>query len=217
MSVAKRRNGCGWELERAAWADGAGRVAGVDEVGRGPLFGPVVAAAVVLPAECAQDAGRLAGLTDSKLLSEATRERLAEEIRALAVAWAVACVDVATIDRVNIREATRMAMREAIAAVGADFALVDGNCAVDLSGMRCGQRTMVQGDRRSISIAAASVVAKVDRDARMRQMDAEFPGYGLARHKGYGTAEHPAALRRLGATAEHRRSFRPVREALERV
>lgn len=213
-SVGMKQSACGWEMELAAWAGGAVRVAGVDEVGRGPLFGPVVAAAVVLPAECAGDAARLAGLNDSKLLKEAERERLAGEIRELAVAWAVARVDAATIDCVNIREATRMAMRMAIGEVAADFALVDGNCAVDLSGLSCGQRTVVKGDRLSMSIAAASVVAKVDRDALMRRMDAEFPGYGLARHKGYGTAEHLAALRRLGATVEHRRSFRPVREAL---
>ncbi len=214
VGMAKAQSECGWELERAAWAAGVQRVAGVDEVGRGPLFGPVVAAAVILPAVCAEDAATLRGLNDSKQLKESERERLAGEIRLLALAWAVAEVDVATIDRVNIREATRLAMRQALAGVQADFALVDGNCAVDVTGLDCGQRTVVKGDTRSVSIAAASVVAKVHRDALLRRMDAEFPGYGLARHKGYGTAEHLAALRRLGATREHRRSFQPVRAVL---
>lgn len=211
---------CGWELEREAWASGARRVAGVDEVGRGPLFGPVTAATVILPTEFAEKPDRLRGLTDSKQLKEADRERLAVEIRSVALAWAVAEVDVATIDRVNIREATRLAMRQALAelraTVPADYALVDGNCALDLTGLDCGQRTVVSGDARSASIAAASVVAKVHRDALLRRMEAEFPGYGLARHKGYGTPEHLAALRRLGPTREHRRSFAPVRAVCER-
>lgn len=191
----------------------------MDEVGRGPLFGPVVAAAVILPSECAEDMRQLYGLNDSKQLKEADRERLAVEIRSVALAWALAEVDVATIDRVNIREATRLAMRQALAelqaTVPADYALVDGNCAVDVAGLGCGQRTVVSGDARSVSIAAASVVAKVHRDALLRQMDTEFPGYGLACHKGYGTPEHLAALRRLGPTRQHRRSFAPVRAVCE--
>lgn len=217
MSTQTRQTSwqCGWDLERDAWASGARLVAGVDEVGRGPLFGPVTAAAVILPAALADKPDLLCGLKDSKQLKEADRERLAMEIRAVALAWAVAEVDVATIDRVNIREATRLAMRQALvelwATMPADFVLVDGNCAVDLSGLGCQQRTVISGDARSVSIAAASVVAKVHRDARLRQMDTEFPGYGLARHKGYGTPEHLDALRRLGPTSEHRRSFAPVR------
>ncbi len=212
----KMRGMCGWELERAAWAEGARSVAGVDEVGRGPLFGPVVAAAVILPVECAEETKRLRGLNDSKQLKEATRERLAAEICAVALAWAVAEVDAATIDRVNIREATRLAMRQAVEALrpAADFALLDGNCPMVADELRCEQRTVVGGDARSVSIAAASVVAKVHRDALLRRMEAEFPGYGLARHKGYGTAEHLAALKRLGATREHRRTFAPVRAVL---
>lgn len=210
---------CGWELEREVWASGARRVAGVDEVGRGPLFGPVVAAAVILPSEYAEDMRQLYGLNDSKQLKEADRERLALVIRSVALAWALAEVDVATIDRVNIREATRQAMRQALAelqtTVSADYALVDGNCAVDVTGLGCGQRTVVSGDARSVSIAAASVVAKVHRDTLLRRMDTEFPGYGLARHKGYGTPEHLEALRRLGPTREHRRSFAPVRAVCE--
>ena len=208
---------CGWDLEREAWASGACLVAGVDEVGRGPLFGPVTAAAVILPAEFADKPDQLCGLNDSKQLKEADRERLALEIRSVALAWAVAEVDVATIDRINIRQATRLAMRQALAelrtTIPVDFALVDGNCEVDLSGLGCRQRTVVSGDARSISIAAASVVAKVHRDAQLRQMDREFPGYGLARHKGYGTPERLDALRRLGPTSQHRRSFAPVRAA----
>ena len=215
MSLAKTHGGCGWELEHEAWAAGARRVAGVDEVGRGPLFGPVVAAAVILPVDCERDAARLVGLNDSKQLKESLRERLAEEIRAVAVAWAVAEVAAATIDRVNIREATRMAMREALRDVAADFALVDGNCAVDVTGLNCGQQTMVKGDARCMSIAAASVVAKVHRDALLRRMDADFPGYGLAQHKGYGTKLHLEALMRLGATPEHRQSFAPVRHCMQ--
>ncbi len=208
----------GWELEREAWLAGAQWVAGVDEVGRGPLFGPVVAAAVVLPRDCAAEDGGLVGLRDSKQLREAERERLAAEVCARALAWAVAEVDAATIDRINIREATRLAMRRAVEALaeesrpGADFVLVDGNCTVPE--LRCGQRTVIGGDARCASIAAASVVAKVHRDAMMRGLDAEFPGYGLARHKGYGTRVHLEALERLGATREHRRSFAPVRRVL---
>ena len=206
---------CGWELEREAWASGARLLAGVDEVGRGPLFGPVTAAAVILPAAFADQPDQLCGLKDSKQLKEADRERLAVEIRSVSLACAVAEVDVATIDRINIRQATRLAMRQALAELRAtmpvDFASVDGNCEVDVSGLGCRQRTIVSGDARSVSIAAASVVAKVHRDARLRQMDTEFPGYGLARHKGYGTPEHLDALRRLGPTIEHRRSFAPVR------
>ncbi len=210
----------GWDLEREAWAAGAQQVAGVDEVGRGPLFGPVVAAAVMLPRDCAGDVGVLVGLRDSKQLREAERERLAAEVCARALAWAVAEVDAATIDRINIREATRLAMWRAVEGLAAqnrraaDFVLVDGNCTVPE--LRCGQRTVVGGDALCASIAAASVVAKVYRDAKMRALDAEFPGYGLARHKGYGTPEHLEALERLGATQEHRRSFAPVRRVLAR-
>ncbi len=215
---------CGWELERAARVGGARWIAGVDEVGRGPLFGPVVAAAVVLTEgldkvgdEAGELAGELYGLTDSKRLSAAARERLDGVIRRVAVGWAVAEVDAATIDRINIREASRLAMRLAVeglageAGLAVDFLLVDGNCAVDTEGLGCGQRTVVQGDARSVSIAAASVVAKVYRDGLMERLEMEYPGYGIGRHKGYPTAEHRAALERLGATGLHRRSFGPVR------
>lgn len=215
---------CGWDLEREARGAGARWIAGVDEVGRGPLFGPVVAAAVVLPESLDSLAGgeltgELSGLTDSKRLSAAARERLEPVIRRVAVAWAVAEVDAAMIDRINIREASRLAMRRAVERLSApaDFLLVDGNCAVDVSGLGCGQRTVVKGDARSLSIAAASVVAKVYRDRLMEALEAEFPGYGIGRHKGYPTAEHRAALERLGATGMHRRSFGPVRAVCEEM
>jgi len=201
---------CGWELEAEAWAGGAARVAGVDEVGRGPLFGPVVAAAVVLPRDF-----KLAGLNDSKQMKEAERERCAAVVRAEAVGWALAEVDAATIDRVNILQASRLAMRLAVERLGvaADYLLIDGNRRIEWAG--CGQRTVVKGDARSLSIAAASVVAKVYRDAQMRELAREYPGYGLERNMGYPTAEHREAIARLGVTALHRRSFKPVREALE--
>ena len=207
----KRNQGpsiCGWDLETDAWAGGARNVAGVDEVGRGPLFGPVVAAAVILPRGFA-----LAGLNDSKQMKEEERERCAAVVRAEAVAWALAEVDAATIDRMNILQASRLAMRQAVERLGvaADFLLIDGNQRIDWDG--CGQRTVVKGDARSMSIAAASVVAKVHRDALMRRFAVEYPGYGLERNMGYPTAEHRGSIRQLGITAEHRRSFKPVREA----
>ncbi len=207
-SVEKKAAGqawvCGWEFERAARVDGARWIAGVDEVGRGPLFGPVVAAAVILPEGC-----RLKGLTDSKKLSERARERFDERVREIAVAWAIAEVDSATIDRINILQASRLAMRLAVARLERepDCLLIDGNQRIDCG---CLQRTIVQGDARSLSIAAASVIAKVYRDRMMRELDERFPGYGLARNKGYGSVEHRAALKRLGVTELHRRSFEPV-------
>ncbi|MGB6745844.1 MAG: ribonuclease HII, partial [Terracidiphilus sp.] len=148
---------CGWKLERAARRGGALRIAGLDEVGRGPMFGPVVAAAVILPRGCS-----LQGLTDSKKLSEKARERFDVEIRANAIAWAIAAVDVETIDRINIRQASLLAMRMAVEqlALGPDFLLVDG---VDTIDWPCPQQAVVQGDATSLSIAAASVLAKVHR------------------------------------------------------
>ncbi|WP_263354872.1 ribonuclease HII [Acidicapsa acidisoli] len=208
LSVSKKAAApewvCGWEFERAARADGAQWIAGVDEVGRGPLFGPVVAAAVILPEGC-----RLRGLTDSKKLNERERERFDERIRAKAVAWAIAEVDVATIDRINILQASRLAMRLAVSRLERepDCLLIDGNQRIEWD---CFQRTVVQGDERSLSIAAASVIAKVYRDRMMCELDGRFPGYGLARNKGYGSVEHRAALKRLGVTELHRRSFEPV-------
>jgi ribonuclease HII len=198
---------CGWTLERAARKRGALRIAGIDEVGRGPLFGPVVAAAVILPRRCI-----LPGLTDSKKLSEKKRNELAPEIRANAVAWAIAAVDVETIDSINIRRASLLAMRRAVEqlALSPDFLLIDGCDSLDWDGP---QQAVVQGDALSFSIAAASVLAKVHRDQLMVELDREYPGYGLARHKGYGTREHLEALARLGPTPLHRMSFGPVAQA----
>ncbi len=204
---------CGWRLEEAARLRGALRIAGIDEVGRGPLFGPVVAAAVILPKGC-----RLRGLTDSKKLTEKKRNELDIEIRACAVAWAVAAVDAETIDRINIRRASLEAMRRAVEMLAQgpdfllpDFLLIDGRDTIEWD---CAQQAVIQGDATSFSIAAASVLAKVHRDRMMVDFDVAFPGYGLARHKGYCSAEHMEALRRLGPTPLHRKSFQPVAQAV---
>ncbi len=192
--------------DAAAFALGHVRVCGVDEVGRGPLAGPVVAAAVVLPPDA-----RLPGLGDSKRLTPATRARLVPEIRAAAVAVGLGLADPAEIDRINILQASLQAMARAVAALPCvpDYLLVDGvhPVPVDLP-----QQTLVRGDARSRCVAAASVVAKEHRDALMRAFAREFPGYGFEDHKGYPTAAHRAALRRLGPSPLHRTTFRGVRE-----
>ena len=195
---------CGWKLERAARKCGALRIAGVDEVGRGPMFGPVVAAAVILPKGCP-----LPGLTDSKQLTEKHRNEFDAAIRAMAIAWSVAAVDVETIDRINIRRASLLAMRTAVErlSLGPDYLLIDG---VDNIDWPCPQQAVIQGDSTSLSIAAASVLAKVHRDRLLVELDAVYPGYGLARHKGYCSPEHLSALVRLGPTPMHRKSFSPV-------
>jgi ribonuclease HII len=197
---------CGWALEEQARSKGALRIAGVDEVGRGPLFGPVVAAAVILPKGC-----NLPGLNDSKKLNERLRNKLEPEIKAGAVAWAIAEVDAETIDRINIRQASLLAMRRAVEqlALSPDFLLIDGRDTIDWPGT---QQAVIKGDATSFSIAAASVLAKVYRDRQIVELDAVYPGYGLARHKGYGCPEHLAALKRLGPTPLHRRSFHGVRQ-----
>jgi len=183
------------------------RIAGLDEVGRGPLFGPVVAAAVILAPRC-----RLDGLNDSKKLSEKKRGEFEILIRANAVAWAVAAVDVETIDRINIRRASLLAMRLAVEqlALSPDYLLIDG---IDTIDWPCPQQSVIQGDSISLSIAAASVLAKVHRDRMLVALDSQFPGYGLASHKGYAAPEHLAALARLGPTPLHRKSFSPVSQA----
>ena len=198
---------CGWTLEEVARGRGALRIAGIDEVGRGPLFGPVVAAAVILPKGC-----RLPGLTDSKKLSEKKRNELDREIRLNAVAWAIAAVDAETIDRINIRRASLEAMRRAISqlALSPDFLLIDGRDTIEWD---CQQQAVIQGDATSFSIAAASVLAKVHRDRLLVELDSEYPGYGLARHKGYCSPEHMAALELLGPTPLHRKSYQPVAQA----
>jgi ribonuclease HII len=201
---------CGWTLEEAARRRGALRIAGLDEVGRGPLFGPVVAAAVILPKGCC-----LQGLNDSKKLSEKKRSEFDVEIRANAVAWAIAAVDAETIDRINIRQASLLAMRRAVEqlALSPDYLLIDGRDTID---WECAQQAVIHGDATSFSIAAASVLAKVHRDRLLVEFDREYPGYGLAQHKGYPCPAHKAALARLGPTPLHRKSYHPVAQALLR-
>lgn len=195
---------CEATLERELRARGFHAVAGVDEVGRGALFGPVVAAAVILDPE-----RPVRGLNDSKLLDAERRETLAGRIRERAVAWAVAAVDAATIDAINIYEASRAAMRIAVLRLdpAPDFLLVDA-VAIELA---LPQRGLIHGDARCTAIAAASIIAKVYRDACMKAWDAVYPEYGLAEHKGYATPEHSAALKEHGPTPLHRLSFEPVR------
>ncbi len=195
-------------LERAA----GGRVAGVDEAGRGPWAGPVVAAAVVFGGGGPPPRLRVA-ITDSKLLKAEQRAALQPAILASADT-AVGIASVAEIDSMNILQATLLAMRRAVARLvdAPNLALVDGNRAPRLP---CPVRTVVGGDRKSLSIAAASIVAKVTRDRLMARLAADYPGYGWERNAGYGTAEHQTALARLGPCAQHRRSFRPIRELLE--
>jgi ribonuclease HII len=199
---------CGWKLETAARKLGFLRIAGLDEVGRGPMFGPVVAAAVVLPKKC-----RLKGLTDSKQLNEKQRNEFDVIIRAEAEAWAIAAVDVETIDRINIRNASLLAMRLAVEQIvpTPDYLLIDG---LDMIDWACPQQPAVQGDSTSFSIAAASVLAKVYRDRLLVELDTVYPGYGLARHKGYCSREHMEALTRLGPTPMHRKSYQPVAQRM---
>ncbi len=178
-----------------------GRIAGVDEVGRGPLFGPVAAAAVIL-----EPGSEILYLNDSKKLSEARREALYDETMEKAAAVGVGMVSAARIDEINILQATYEAMREAVSQLSPrpDYLLVD---AVTIPGISVPQLGIIKGDAKSLSIAAASIIAKVTRDRLMYEYDALYPGYGLAKNKGYGTAEHIEALRRLGPTPLHRRSF----------
>lgn len=180
-------------------------VCGVDEAGRGPLAGSVVAAAVIL-----DPARPIAGLADSKKLSAKVRERLAVEIREKAIAWSVAEASSTEIDRVNILQATFLAMRRAIEglSVSATHALIDGNRIPP--GLPCPAEAIVKGDAKEPAISAASILAKTVRDAQMVELDAQYPLYGFAKHMGYPTADHLAALRLYGPIAAHRRSFGPV-------
>lgn len=194
--------------ERAARSAGYRSIAGVDEAGRGALFGPVFAAAVVL-----DPARQIRGLDDSKQLDPERRAVLAERIRERASAWAVAGADAFEIDRVNILQASRLAMKRAVEGLrtASDFLLIDATTVdVPLS-----QRSIIHGDSLSFSIAAASILAKTARDAALAQWDRVFPGYGFSRNKGYGTPDHLAALGRLGPTTLHRFSFEPVRNACQ--
>lgn len=196
---------CGVVCEEQAWAQGARLIAGVDEVGRGALFGPVVAAAVIL-----DSSSPLTGLNDSKQLTAAQRESLDAEIRTRALAWAVAAVDAAVIDAINIYQATRRAMLQAVISLSPrpDYLLIDA-MRLDWDGP---QQSLIKGDARSVSIAAASIVAKVYRDRLMRLWDPVFPGYRFGANKGYSTADHLSALARYGPTPLHRCSFSPVSE-----
>lgn len=194
--------------ETDLWVRGTVLVAGVDEAGMSPLAGPVAAGAVVLA-----PGTRLVGVDDSKKLCEEERERLAPIIRERAQAWAVAFAEPDEIDTLNIYWAGLLAMRRAVLALGIvpEHVLVDGRRIKDLE---IPQQKIIGGDGKSLSIAAASILAKTARDARMRAFDTVYPGYGFVRHKGYGVPEHVEALTRLGATPIHRRSFTPVRIAL---
>jgi ribonuclease HII len=194
---------CTMRFEKNAWQSGAHLVAGVDEVGRGSLFGPVVAAAVIL-----DPSYRLRGLRDSKLLLAERREVLATRIRQHAIAYAIAAVDAGRIDQINIYHASRLAMREAVAQLSptADYLLIDA-LRIDSP---LPQLPIIHGDARSASIAAASIIAKVERDRMVREWDSVFPVYGLASNKGYSTPHHIAALRQHGPSPLHRQSFAPV-------
>jgi len=205
---AKARRGL-WRTERELRAQGFASIAGVDEAGRGPLAGPVVAAAVILPVGC-----RLSGLADSKLLSAAERERLFGLIQERSVAVGVGMVDARMVDRLNVLRAAQLAMRQAIGQLEPrpDLVLVDGRW---LPGVDVPQRAIVGGDRSCGSVAAGSVVAKVVRDRLMMELDEQYPGYGFGQHKGYATQAHLACLRELGPCPEHRRSFAPVRAVLQ--
>lgn len=183
-------------------------IAGVDEVGRGPLAGPVVAAAVILHPD-----RPVVGLADSKKLSEKRREQLAQEIKENALCWALGRAEVEEIDRLNILHASLLAMKRAVEALAPApvHALIDGNRCPDLA---CSAEAIVGGDASEPSISAASILAKVERDQEMVQLDEHYPGYGLAKHKGYPTKLHVEALREIGVSPIHRRSFGPVKKLL---
>lgn len=187
-------------------------VGGVDEAGRGPLAGPVVAAVVVMSV-----GQKINGVRDSKQLSAARRETLAEQIKHEAVGWSLGRATVEEIDELNILQATMLAMRRAIEGLGflPERLQFDGDRAPPLRDYNGVAETIIGGDRLCIAISAASILAKVDRDREMIALDRDFPDYGFARHKGYATAEHRAALQRFGACPVHRRSFRPVQLAIK--
>lgn len=188
-------------FENAARADGYSVICGIDEAGRGPLCGPVCAAAVILPPDCVID-----GLNDSKKLSEKKREALFDVITDRAVSYGIAMATAKEIDEINILQATFLAMRRAVAALSVqpDCALIDGN---GKPGLAMEQRTIVKGDSKSVSVAAASILAKVTRDRYMLLMDEQYPQFGFAAHKGYGTKLHYERIEQFGLCPEHRRTF----------
>ena len=195
-------------FETELWAKGVVRIAGVDEAGMAPLAGPVVAGACILPRDY-----RPRGIDDSKQLDAAERERLAEDIKRHAICWAIGRAEVEEIDGLNIYRAGLLALRRAVEGLATcpEHLLIDAR---KLPEVHVPQTSIIHGDALSLTIAAASILAKTTRDALMSELDVAYPGYGFARHKGYPTAEHFDALRRLGACAVHRRSFQPVRVAL---
>lgn len=195
-----------WQYENEAKAKGYQMIAGTDEVGRGPLAGPVVAAAVILP-----EGIQLPGINDSKKLTEKQRESLMEQIKKEAISWAIMEVDEHMIDEINILEASRIAMQQAVQALPkqADFVLVDG---LENPQITLPSQAIVKGDSKSISIAAASIIAKVYRDRLMKIYDKAYPGYGFAENKGYPTEEHLKAIEKLGPSPIHRMSFAPLKK-----
>lgn len=192
-----------------AFGAGARLVAGVDEVGRGPLAGDVVAAAVIL-----DPAQPIAGLTDSKAIGARQRETLSEQIKLRALSWCIGRASVAEIDRLNILQASLLAMRRAVVGLSPlpDFCRIDGNKIP--TGLPCPAEAIVGGDALVAAIGAASILAKVQRDSELVELDRQYPQYGFAQHKGYPTPAHLAAIRQHGVTAQHRRSYAPVRAAL---
>jgi ribonuclease HII len=198
-------------FEQELWISGMRFIAGVDEAGRGAWAGPVTAAAVILPCDRLDLAEKLAGVRDSKLMSAAQREKWALEIRCIAVAASSGWADHNEIDDLGILPATRLAMQRAIDGLchSVDHLLVD---AVFLKGIQIPQTNLIKGDARSLSIAAASVIAKTERDHRMELLEEEIPGYGFARHKGYGTLVHRTALGVLGVSPIHRKSYAPIKK-----
>ncbi len=197
-------------FERQARAQGANLVCGIDEVGRGPLIGPVVASAVILPNDFQHST-----LTDSKQLTQKKREEIYKELTEnKAVKWSIASIEAEEIDRINILQATWKAMVQARANLKLvpDWTLVDGPRVPPLGNA---QTSIIKGDQRSFSIAAASVIAKVTRDRWMNELDQQYPGYGFAQHKGYGTQLHLEALKKLGPCPVHRYSFKPVQLAIQ--
>lgn len=190
-----------FDLEKQAMEEGYEIVCGIDEAGRGPLCGPVCAAAVILPVDC-----EIEGINDSKKLSEKKREQLFDIITQKALAYSIYMVDAATIDEINILQATFLAMRNAVEglSVKPDMALIDGN---GKPGLSVEERTVIKGDAKSVSIAAASILAKVTRDRYMLEADKKYPEYFFAKHKGYGTKLHYQAIAENGICPEHRRTF----------
>ncbi len=206
-------------VEEQSYLAGYRQIAGLDEAGRGPLAGPVVAAAVVLPRRFSHP-----GINDSKLLTAKQREQMALVLKASAVSWGLGVVDVEAIDRLNILKASLLAMAKAIESIRPrpDYLLIDGNQVIPVEffvpvagslGLPPAQKTIVKGDRNCLSIAAASILAKVARDEIMVALDKTYPEYGFASHKGYGSAAHVAAISRFGPSPIHRKSFKPVRDA----